>query len=325
MKLYWNPVTDPAYNLALEECMTRSLRGPGILLWRNHNAVIIGRNQNTLAEINTEVLRDLNIHAVRRNTGGGTVYHDLGNLNYSCMADVAEDAEISFEVFAHPILAALESLGVHCVFSGRNDILYQDKKVSGTAKTVINGRLLFHGTLLFDTDLSVLGKVLTPDPDKIQGKGIKSVRARVANLKEALPGMTPDQFAEAMCQALLTQSGETALTPIPDELLKQAEELAEEKYRTHEWNYGNSPGFSFRKKQRFAAGTVEVLLDVRRGNMEQVAIRGDFFGESPVADLENVLRGMAHDPALIRQRLESVELHQYINGLSVDEFLSLFI
>lgn len=325
MNLYWNPETDPAYNLALEECMTRSLRGPGILLWRNRNAVIIGRNQNTLAEINTDLLREWNITAVRRNTGGGTVYHDLGNLNYSCMADVEEETEISFEVFAQPILAALRSLGVPCVFSGRNDILYQDKKVSGTAKTVINGRLLFHGTLLFDTDLSVLGKILTPDPEKIRGKGIKSVRARVENLKEALPGMTSDQFTEAMCQALLQHSGISALTPIPEDLRKQAERLAQEKYRTHEWNYGNSPFFSFRKKQRFAAGTVEVLLDVRRGNMEQVAIRGDFFGEAPVADLENALRGSAHDPESIRRCLESIDLHRYINGLSLDEFVTLFI
>lgn len=326
MKLYWNPVTDAAYNLALEECMTRSLKGSGILLWRNRNAVIIGRNQNTLAEINTDVLRDLEIQAVRRNTGGGTVYHDLGNLNYSCMADVDEKGgEISFEFFARPILAALKSMGVDCVFSGRNDILYQDKKVSGTAKTIVDGRLLFHGTLLFDTDLTVLGKVLTPDTEKIQGKGIKSVRARVTNLKEALPGMTPDQFAEAMLAALLKQSGEQTVTPIPEDLIARAEVLAEEKYRTHDWNYGNSPFFTFRKKQRFTGGTVEVALDVRRGTMENVAIRGDFFGERPVTELEELLRGKAHDPEIIRQSLSDVPFHTYINGVTLDEFLTLFI
>lgn len=326
MKLYWNPVTDAAYNLALEECMTRSLRGPGILLWRNRNAVIIGRNQNTLAEINTGLLTALDIQAIRRNTGGGTVYHDLGNLNYSCMADVEDDGkEISFEVFARPILAALESLGVDCVFSGRNDILYQEKKVSGTAKTVVDGRLLFHGTLLFDTDLTVLGRILTPDPEKIRGKGIKSVRARVTNLKEALPDMTPDQFAEAMLNALLKQSGEKEVTPIPAELLAQAETLAEEKYRTHDWNYGNSPFFSFHKKQRFPCGTVEVALDVRRGIMENIAIRGDFFGERSVTDLEDLLRGKPHDPVVIRQTLADVNLNTFINGVTLDEFLSLFI
>ena len=326
MKLYWNPVTDAAYNLALEECMTRSLKGSGILLWRNRNAVIIGRNQNTHAEINTDILRELEIQAVRRNTGGGTVYHDLGNLNYSCMADVDEKGgEISFEVFARPILAALESLGVHCEFSGRNDILYQDKKVSGTAKTIVDGRLLFHGTLLFDTDLTILGKVLTPDAEKIRGKGIKSVRARVTNLKEALPGMTSDQFAEAMLAALLKGSGDPVVTPIPEDLLARAEVLAAEKYRTHDWNYGNSPFFSFCKKQRFTGGTVEVALDVRRGAMENIAIRGDFFGERAVTELEDLLRGKTHDPAVIRQCLADVPFQHYINGVTLDEFLTLFI
>ena len=167
--------------------------------------------------------------------------------------------------------------------------------------------------------------MLTPDTEKIQGKGIKSVRARVTNLKEALPGMTPDQFAEAMLAALLKQSGEQAVSPIPEDLIAQAGVLADEKYRTHDWNYGNSPFFSFRKKQRFTGGTVEVALDVRRGVMENVAIRGDFFGERAVTELEDLLRGKTHDPEVIRLSLTDVPFQTYINGVTLDEFLTLCI
>lgn len=324
MKIYFNPETDPAWNLALEECMTRSLRGPGFMLWQNRPSVIVGRNQNTMAEINMPYLRSHNIPAVRRITGGGTVYHDYGNLNYSCMADMEDQAFADFAPFAQPILHALRSLGLECVFSGRNDILIGERKISGTAKTVSGKRILFHGTLLFDADLGILEEILTPDPDKITFKGIRSVRARVANIKEFLPGLTSETFREQILSSLLRQAGKTSPDVIPEELIKEATELANTKYRTDEWNMGASPACTFHRKQRFPGGTVAVALEIRQGVMEHVSITGDFFGEREIAGLETLLCGKRYSPEVIRETLSGCELEKYLLNIPFDGFLNLF-
>ena len=325
MRIYWNPSQDPAFNLALEETMLRRLRGPALMLWRNGPSIIIGRNQNAMAEIDCDAVRALKIPVIRRMTGGGAVYHDTGNLNYSCFADHSGDSFARFDIFAQPVIAALRSFGISSEFTGRNDILVHGKKVSGTAKMFVAGRVLFHGTLLFRTDISVLTRVLTPDPDKVSFKGIRSVSARVGNLGDLMPGISPSEFTDRMLHALLDLHGASSPDPIPEDCLRDARSLADSKYRTWEWNYGSSPAYDFRKKARFPGGSVTLELAVSRGRIGSARITGDFFGQRPVSELENRLKNVEFRPASVRQALSGVRIDDYMLGVSVEDFLSLFL
>ena len=235
MDYYWNERTDPAYNLALEEVMTAQADAPFAMLWRNRPAVIIGRNQNACREFDSAYAREHGIAVVRRMTGGGAVYHDLGNLNYSIFAfeTDANKRYIDFAPFAEPVLSALRALGVNAEFSGRNDILVNGRKVSGSAKCVHDGRILFHGTLLFDVDFEAMAAVLTPPQAKIEAKGVSSVRARVANLNEILPDLTRDTFRPAMERELLRQFDLKEPLPIRDNWKREAERIADEIGRAH--------------------------------------------------------------------------------------------
>lgn len=324
MRIYWNPEQDPAYNLALEETMLRQLRGPALMLWRNGPSVIIGRNQNAMAEVDCEAVRALDIPVVRRMTGGGAVYHDTGNLNYSCFTDHDGDSFARFELFARPVMAALRSFGIQSEFTGRNDILVDGKKVSGTAKMFVGDRVLFHGTLLFRTDIATLTRVLTPDPDKVSFKGIRSVSARVGNLGDYLPGVSPSEFAERMLQALLDLHEMKSPDPLPEDCVREARALADSKYRTWEWNYGSSPAYDYRKKARFSGGSVTLELSITHGKIEAAHITGDFFGGRPVSELEHLLKNIDFRPDAVRAALSSVPIEDFMLGVTLDDFLSLF-
>ena len=187
MRFFINDNNDPAFNLALEELLCSEFPEEVLMLWRNRSSVIVGKNQNTFAEVNRPFVEEQNIPVIRRMTGGGAVYHDIGNVNYSFIIHERRPGADSFAAFACPVTEALRRMGVDAQFSGRNDILVDGRKISGSAQCCVKERTLFHGTLLFDVDMDMLGKVLTPGKAKIESKGVKSVRARVANLKEFLP------------------------------------------------------------------------------------------------------------------------------------------
>lgn len=325
MRIYWNPEQDPAYNLALEETMLRRLHGPALMLWRNGPSVIIGRNQNAMAEVDCEAVRALGIPVVRRMTGGGAVYHDTGNLNYSCFADHNGDSFARFDIFAEPVISALRSFGIQSEFTGRNDILVDGKKVSGTAKMFAGDRVLFHGTLLFRTDISTLTRVLTPDPDKVSFKGIRSVSARVGNLGDLLPGLSPSEFTERMLRALLELHGMSSPDPLPEDCMREARALADSKYRTWAWNFGSSPAYDYRKKARFPGGSVTLELAVSRGRIDSARITGDFFGQRPASELEALLKSVEFRPDAVRRALTGVRIDDFMLGVSMEDFLSLFV
>ena len=184
---------NPYYNIASEEYLLRQKEGNYIYIWQNEPSVIVGVNQNTLQEVNLAYVQDNGIKVVRRQTGGGAVYHDLGNICYTVVSKYDEGVD-NYKKFTAPVIEYLNSLGVKAEFSGRNDITVGDKKISGNAQTVYNGRVLHHGTLLFDTDLTVLSSALNPNKLKTQSKGIKSVRARVCNISEFTTGLTAREF-----------------------------------------------------------------------------------------------------------------------------------
>ena len=325
MDYYWNERTDPAYNLALEEVMTAQAEAPFAMLWRNRPAVIIGRNQNACREFDAAYAREHGIAVVRRMTGGGAVYHDLGNLNYSIFAfeTEANGRYVDFAPFAEPVLAALRTLGADAEFSGRNDILVAGRKVSGSAKCVHAGRILFHGTLLFDVDFDVMTAVLTPPRAKIEAKGVASVRARVANLNEFLPGLDRETFRLAMEREFLRRFELKEALPIPDNWMREAERTADERYRSWEWNFGESPDFTFERTRRFPCGTVTAHLDIHSGIIRQAAFRGDFFGSAPTDELAALLTGRPHRADSLRETLSGADVGRYIAGLDADSLADL--
>ena len=292
MQLFVNTSTDPALNLAVEELLASSIDSEVCMLWRNAPAIIVGCNQNTEAEINADFVHKNNISVVRRITGGGAVYHDLGNINYTI---VANDRQLEPEAFARNaevILQTLRSFGVDAQFSGRNDIIADGRKISGSAKTVLTRRTLFHGTLLFETDLSILEKALNVDEEKILSKGIKSVRSRVANIREFLPDWTTDDFLSQLQHSLLKQFNQEQVLNIPEKLLTEANELADSKYRTWEWNFGSRHKYSYNYGKRFACGTVRVSFDIENDKITGLLFHGDFFGKRSVTELAEKLCGL---------------------------------
>lgn len=325
MDYYWNGRTDPAYNLALEEIMSAQADAPFVMLWRNRPAVILGRNQNACREFDAGYAREHGVAVVRRMTGGGAVYHDLGNLNYSVFAfeTDANGRFADFALFAEPVLAALRSLGVNAEFSGRNDILVGGRKVSGSAKRVHDGRILFHGTLLFDVDLDAMTSVLTPPLAKITAKGVSSVRARVINLHEFLPHLDCGAFRQTLERTFLERFGLDAPRPIPDNWMREAERLADERYRSWEWTFGASPDFTFERSGRFPCGSVTVRLNVHQGIVRHADISGDFFGGAPVKELAEALTGCPHSTESLRNALCGFEVGRFIAGLELEDLLTL--
>ena len=310
--------TDPAYNLAFEEYVMKNHKnGNFLILWQNKNAVIVGRNQNTLAEINREFVDAHHIRVIRRNTGGGAVYHDMGNLNYSFITD---DREQSSDAFTGPVVQALRSLGLDSEATGRNDILVSGKKVSGTAQYRSNGRILHHGTLLFDSDPEMIAGSLNPDPTKFQSKAVQSVRSRVGNIRAHLPQEMDMPAFWNYLKSALTGDGFIPIS-LNEEDLRQIEKLKAEKYDTWQWNYGTGPKFGTMLRQRFPAGLLQIDLHVVHGIMESVQIFGDFLAVSPTDPLIEALTGCAYRREDIAKALDSVNIADCLGGITKEEFL----
>lgn len=315
---------DPAYNLALEECLFDALKpgDPGcFLVWRNGPSIIVGRHQNTLEEINEEFIRESGIPVVRRGTGGGAVYHDEGNLNFSFLLTLGKNEKADFAPFMRLMVDALADLGIAAELSSRNDITVDGRKISGSAQRRSGEKLLHHGTMLVDLDMSVLGRALTGNPDKYRSKGVASHRSRVANLREFMaPGLDRDSCLRMVTDAVVKRcaDGEAALPPA---LEARAQELAETKYRSWDWNYGKSPAFTTRLRERFPWGAVECLLDVKNGLVRSCRIFGDFFSSHEIADIERVLTGARFLQDDMRAALARLPypLEEYFTGAREEE------
>ena len=313
--------TDPTYNLAFEEFVQANRReGNYLILWQNKNAVIIGSNQNASEEINRDFVQQHNIQVVRRNTGGGAVYHDLGNLNYSFITDSGDLQNRSATLFTDPVVKALRGLGLDSEASGRNDILVSGCKVSGTAQHLMQGRILHHGTLLFDSNPEMIAGALNPDPTKFQSKSVKSVRSRVGNIRSFLPAdMTLTSFWNYL-KTVLTEGG---LEPasLSNEELEQVNKLQETKYATWQWNYGKSPKSQIHNKCRHAGGLLDLHLSLENGKIRQLQILGDFLGLTPVEPLEEALIGCEYREDAIAAVLERFSLDTMLGNITAEEFL----
>lgn len=320
-------INDPRLNLAIEEYCIRNLPigSDYLLFYINEPSIIIGRNQNTLEEVDQEYVEKKGIKVVRRISGGGAVYHDFGNLNFSFMTDFHRSKLNNFKQFTEPIVKVLNDMGVPAELKGRNDIVVKDKKISGNAQFSSVKRMFNHGTLLLDSDLSEVSKALTVRMTKIQSKGHKSARARVANISEFLDEpLSTDQFREKILQSIYEDNSSFETYELTEEDWKGIYKLRDEKYNTWDWNYGKSPKFDIKREKKFPSGIIDLRIKVKKGGeIENVKIYGDFFGKDPVEDIEDKLKGVRYIKADIAEALKDVDLYTYFGELDKEDFINL--
>ncbi len=313
--------TDAYFNLASEEYLLKHTNQEITYLWRNDKAIIVGKNQNTVEEINNDYVKDHDIKVVRRLTGGGAVYHDLGNLNYTFIENSRKNFN-DFKGFCLPIIGALNSLGIDAEFSGRNDMTIEGRKFSGTAQCKYQNRVMHHGTLLFSSITGDLKNALNPKDLKFQGKSVKSVASRITNITEHLVDrIDVIEFRDIIMRFLLGEEEE--VTTFTAEETREIMKLKEEKYATWNWNFGHSPKFAKTKEAKFKGGIVEVSIEVKKGTLQEIRIFGDFFSMEEVEELERLLKGTVYNEDEMKKTLEKVDLGKYLVNISEDEFLSL--
>ncbi len=314
--------TNPYFNIAAEEYVLRHFSEDIFMLWRNEPCIIAGKHQNTLAEINVDYVRENNIPVVRRITGGGTVFHDLGNLNFTFVKNGKPEQLVNFRKFTQPIIEVLQQLGVEAKFEGRNDLTIQGKKFSGNAEHVHKNRVLHHGTLLFSAQLGNLSKALKVDPSKFSDKAVKSVRSRVTNISEHLTTpMDVMDFKHQILKHIQQTHPEMEIVNFTDEDVKNIQKLADEKYQTWDWNFGYSPTYNFNRRLKANGGNVEFHFEVKDGIIEKARIFGDYFSLYDTADIEVLLTGSRHDKNAIRQKLEAIEIQHYFKNFTKEEFI----
>ncbi|MCM3388628.1 lipoate--protein ligase [Ureibacillus chungkukjangi] len=320
-------ITDPRINLAIEEFILRNMdieKDDFLLFYINQPSIIIGKNQNTIEEINTDYVEDNGIIVVRRLSGGGAVYHDLNNLNFSFLTKDDGNSFHNYKKFTQPVVDALEKLGVNAELSGRNDILAEGKKVSGNAQYSTRGRMFSHGTLMFKTDVDAVVSSLKVKKDKIESKGIKSVRSRVGNISDYLKEpMSIEEFRMEILKSIFGGEDKIQYYELTDEDWKKIHEISEDRYQKWEWNFGKSPRFNIQKTNRFPSGGIDIRLEVNKGIIEEIKIFGDFFGVGDVSDIEKLLIGVKYDRTSIGQAIEAIDTTHYFGAVTKEDFLKL--
>jgi lipoate-protein ligase A len=321
-----SPSTDPYFNLALEEYIFEKPDHSKqyFMLWQNNNAIVVGKYQNTAEEINQEYVDAHDIKVVRRLSGGGAVYHDTGNLNFTFIVNNDANRDFNFRVFILPLIKTLEDLGIRAEFKGRNDVTINGQKFSGNSQYIKNDRLLHHGCIMLDSDLNTVVNALKIKPIKFESKSIKSVKSRVttinANLSEPV-GM--DDFKQLLKTHIFRidapEVGElTAIDYAEIEKIKAA------RYNTWEWNFGFKADYNVKKEKRYPFGLVSVYLQSNHGYIRHIRFYGDFFGNGNISELENALIGARIDRSL-RERINTLNVGNFINGMIENDMFELLV
>ena len=329
MRYIINTSTNPKYNLALEEYVLKNLEGEFFFLWQNEPTIVIGKHQNTIAEINSIYVEKNNIHVVRRMSGGGAVYHDLGNINFSFIQEKKDISEFDFSFFTKPIVEVLKLLGIKAEFNSRNDLALDGRKFSGNAQYLYKKRILHHGTLLFDSEIEELVKSLKVSKDKIESKGLKSIRSRVTNIKEHIDEKSDikevKSFEEVLLNYMKDQIAGFSEYKLTKSDIERIENLRKEKYDKWEWNYGESPEADIHRKRKTNNGKIESFISVKEGIVKYIKIYGDFFSGREIGDLEEELIGKRYDKEEIRKYFLEIDVESYFSGFELEDILDAII
>ena len=322
MKIIRSNTSNPAFNLATEEFLMNSQYDNWFYLYINAPSIIVGKHQNSLAEINVDYVKENDITVIRRTSGGGAVFHDPGNLNFTFIMKEKADETADFRKYTQPIIDVLQAMDVDAKFEGRNDMTIEGKKFSGNAKAFYNNKILQHGTLLFNSTLPNLSNALKLNPLKYSDKAVKSISSRVTNITEHLKhDITLEEFEKRIVDHVRTMYADSEVYELTDEDNIAIQKLVDEKYGTWDWNFGSSPKYNFQKGIRTKGGHVEINLEVRKGQIENVKIFGDFFNTREVSELENMLKGAPHEREQISKILSDTGIERYMNNVTVDEFV----
>lgn len=319
MKYIENNDNNVYFNLAFEEYVFNNLKDDDyILLWKNDESIVLGKYQNVFEEININAVEYSGINVARRNTGGGTVFHDRGNLNYSFMINYDKNSFVDYDKFITPIIEALKTMGINANKRRSSDIVINDMKISGSAQSIRGNRVLHHGTLLFNSDLQKLNEMLKTLNGKFECKSVKSVRSIVTNISEYIDNkdMSINEFQEALLDALFPSGIEKVV--LTDKQLNEINELAENKYSKWEWNYGKSPDFTYKKESYISNSHINVQLSIKKGLIDGVNVTSTIL---PCVDIENVLTGSFYSHKEITKKLMEI---QYINNINIEELVSCF-
>lgn len=322
---------DASLNIALETYLVenRLVDEPILLFYINDPSIIVGRNQNTIEEVNQAYVEEKGIRVVRRMSGGGAVYHDRGNFSFCFIKD--DDGSFrDFASFTQPVIEALHKMGAKgAELKGRNDLLIDDKKFSGNAMYAKNGRMTAHGTILFDADLDEVTKALKPRKEKFESKGIKSVRSRVTNIKPYVSPeyqkLTTEEFRDLLLLEIFgvesrDQVKELKLT---EEDWAKVREIQAERFGNWDWNYGQSPAFAIQMSQKFPFGFVDFRFNVEQGVIKEVKVYGDFFGLGDISDVEDALVGVRFEREAVNQVFENLDFNKYFGRVKAEEILTL--
>lgn len=323
-----SPSTDPAFNLALEQYVFDKLDRSKeyFMLWQNNNAVIVGKNQNTFGEVNPKVIEENDVKVIRRLSGGGAVYHDLGNLNFTFIMDAKDASDLDIKLFCQPVASLLQELGVDAQVNGRNDITIDGKKFSGNSQYLKEGRIMHHGTLMFHSNLDFVAAVLNVAGDKFQSKAAKSVKSRVTNVKPFLKeDLSLEEFQNKLVEYVF---GENSIETyeLTEKDFQEIEKIKKERYTQWDWNYGKSPEYTVQKERRIdGCGKIEAHMNTKDGKIVEVKFYGDFFGVCDHAELSNFLVGCELKRETIGKALENIDIEKYFHGITVEQFIDILL
>ena len=324
MKYIESNSTDPYFNLALEEYVFDRLPKDEsyFMLWQNANTIVIGKYQNALEEVNQTVVDERGIKVARRLSGGGAVYHDMGNLNFTFIVDQKDVKGMNFKIFVEPVVETLKGFGVAAEFTGRNDIVIDGMKISGNSQYVKKHRVMHHGCIMLDSDLEKVADALNVKAAKFKSKNSKSVRSRVTTINAHAPRkISMEEFKTALKEHILGSDG---IEPyeLTEEDLREIEKLRDEKYSTWAWNYGQAVQYEMTREEKFDAGLVTVNMTAKDGRIVDIKFFGDFFGNGEIEDLEKALQGVILDNVL-EEKLEALNLDEYMHGITPAELAGL--
>ncbi len=325
LNIIHNKNTDAYFNLACEEYFLKNKNDEIFMLWQNASAIIVGYHQNTISEIDYEFVRKNNIKVVRRLTGGGAVYHDLGNVNFTFIENIdsAQAKTASFQKYIQTIIKILNTFGIDAKFEGRNDITIDAKKISGNSEIIFENRIMHHGTLLFNSNLDVLISSLNSNPYKYADKGVKSIKSRVTNIMEHIQvPINVDTFMSKILNEIANLNPNSIKYDLSSEDTKHIQQLRDSKYLTSEWNYGQSPKYNFHKVTKIPSGVYQIYLTIKLNQIESIKIYGDFFSIADISNIENKLIGVEYNKDSVEKALLDMDFSEYFVNTTLYDFIT---